>query len=68
MKKTVKKLTLSKETVRSLNLELGQLAGGSLPGSNDAACQSASCAWTCLCDSNQYNCVQPLTTVSVMKC
>ena len=70
-KRSVKKLTLAKETVRHLNVEKSHVAGGVQTESCNCetyyscntVCQScycsASCEWTCTCNSNVFAC--PIT-------
>jgi hypothetical protein len=63
MKKQVKKLGLTKETLRSLNPKSGQIAGGTAstndcPYTFDLTCECGySGAWTCGCQSNEVACV-----------
>ena len=71
MKKNVKKLRLAKETVRNLSFGRGQVVGGAYtdnysdnctattntcPYTAANTCASASCGWTCMCQSNQVAC------------
>lgn len=52
MKKQVKKLKLAKETVRDL-VTLAHVAGG-VTNTGCSGETSASCEWTCSCQSNLY--------------
>ena len=73
MKKQMKKLVISKETVRSLTASrLGPAVGGWWPSAwlgctnettetsqrcGTGLCGSATCEGTCLCNSNEWECV-----------
>ena len=56
-KKITKKLELKKETLRDLNAT-SLVVGGDLPYTFDA-CGTASCDWTCRCQSNVWICIEP---------
>jgi hypothetical protein len=58
MKKTTKKLTLAKETVRELTT-LPHVVGGDVTNGGCSGEVSASCDWTCACNSNVFAC--PIT-------
>lgn len=59
MKKTTKKLVLSKETVRDL-IARTHVVGG-VTNTGCAGETSASCDWTCQCQSNEFACWEPQT-------
>ena len=66
-----KKLKLSKETLRDLSSGFGQRVGaGTQVPTHPEVCGysggcSASCDWTCMCQSDVYVCEQPPTRDSI---
>ena len=59
MKKQLKKLVLAKETVGELVVQAHVVGGITNTGCSGEI--SASCDWTCTCQSNIYVCIQPRT-------
>ena len=63
MRKRVKRLTLSRETIRSLQTAPGQVAGGE---STDYTCIPQPMATDCACQTQENNCLP--YTACLMTC
>ena len=59
-KKIKKKLELSKETLRDLGATSLVVGRGDSPYTFDF-CGTASCEWSCQCQSNEWICIEPQT-------